>query len=253
MANSPIEPQVFESFDGTRLAWRELGVGHPAVLIHGFFSTATINWIKYGHAAALAEAGFRVIMPDLRGHGSSATSHDAASYPHDVLMRDGFALIERLGLGDYDLVGYSLGGRTAVRMLAEGATPRRVVLSGMGFAGIVDTAGRGAYFHNVLTNLGSFARGTAEWMTEAFLKTTGGDPVALLRILDTFVDTPREALTAISQPTLVVNGEDDHDNGSGEELAAALRDGRYRAIPGNHMSAVTKPELGAAIVDFLTA
>jgi pimeloyl-ACP methyl ester carboxylesterase len=248
-----IAPNVFESFDGTRLAWREVGAGRPVVMIHGFFSDATVNWIKYGHAAKVAAAGFRVIMPDLRAHGSSAKPHDAAAYPPDVLMRDGFALIEHLRLTDYDLVGYSLGGRTAVRMLAHGAAPRRAVLSGMGYHGITSTEGRGGYFRNVLTNLGSFPRGSSEWMTEAFLKTTGGDPAALLHILDTFVDTPRDVLAKIATPTLVVNGADDDDNGSGAELAAVLRDASFRAVPGNHMSAVTKPELGDAIVAFLTA
>jgi pimeloyl-ACP methyl ester carboxylesterase len=253
LANSPIEPQFFESFDGARLAWRETGEGRPVVLIHGFFSTATVNWIKYGHAAKIAEAGFRVIMPDLRAHGDSARPHDAASYPPDVLMRDGFALVEQLGLTDYDLAGYSLGGRTTMRMLANGASPRRAVLSGMGLEGILHTAGRGSYFHNVLTNLGSFARGTSEWLTEAFLKTTGGDPLALLRILDTFVDTPLEAIHAIETPTVVLTGVDDDDNGSGAALAQALPHGRFQSIPGNHMSAVLKPELGTAIADFLAA
>lgn len=253
MTTSPTEPRSFESFDGTRLAWRELGEGRPVVMLHGFFSSASVNWIRYGHAAAVAAAGFRVVMPDLRAHGSSAKPHDAASYPPDVLMRDGFALIDQLGLTDYDLVGYSLGARTAVRMLANGATPRRAVLSGMGLEGIVATAGRGGYFRHVLTNLGSFARGTTEWMSEAFLKTTGGDPVALLGILNTFVDTPHEVLGGIATPTLVLNGVDDHDNGSGEALAAALPNARYRAVPGNHMSAVLKPELGTAIAEFLAA
>jgi pimeloyl-ACP methyl ester carboxylesterase len=253
LANSPIEPQFFESIDGARLAWRELGEGRPVVLIHGYFSDATTNWIKYGHVEKIAAAGFRVIMPDLRGHGSSAKPHDAASYPPDVLMQDGHALVAHLGLTDYDLAGYSLGGRTVMRMLVNGATPRRVAVSGMGLDGIVHTQGRGAYFHYVLTNLGSFKQGTSEWLTEAFLKTTKGDPLALLRVLDTFVDTPPEALATIRPPVLVVNGVDDHDNGSGEALAAALPDGRYASIPGNHMSAVMKPELGSTIADFLAA
>jgi len=230
-----------------------MGEGRPLVLIHGYFSNAWTNWIRYGHAARLAEAGFRVIMPDLRAHGDSAKPHDPAAYPPDILADDGFALIAHLGLTDFDLAGYSLGGRTAVRMLARGATPRRVVLSGMGFAGITHTAGRGEYFRRVLTNLGSFERGSSEWMTEAFLKTTKGDPVALLHILDTFVDTTAEQLRAIAVPTCVVNGIDDDDNGSGQELADMLADGRYIAIPGNHMSAVMKPELGLAIRDFLLA
>ena len=235
------------------MAWREFGEGRPVVLIHGYFSNDEVNWLRYGHAAAVAARGFRVIMPDLRGHGDSAKPHDAAAYPPDALMRDGLALIAHLGLGDYDLGGYSLGARTTVRMLANGAMPRRVVLSGMGLAGVVDTQGRGGYFRNVLTNLGSFERGTSEWMTEAFLKTTKGDPVALLNVLETFVDTPVEALAHMEAPTLVVSGDQDDDNGSGAGLADLLPHGTFREVPGNHMSAVTRPELGQAIADFLAA
>jgi len=246
-----VEQHFFESFDGARIAWRELGDGRPVVLIHGYFSDAKTNWLRYGHAAAVAAKGFRVIMPDLRGHGDSAKPHDPARYPADALMRDGLALVAHLGLTDYHLGGYSLGARTTVRMLANGATPTRVVLSGMGLAGITSTAGRGGYFRNVLINLGTFERGSREWLTEAFLKTTKGDPEALLRVLDTFVDTPREALAAITQPVLVVSGVDDDDNGSAADLAAALPAGEHCEVPGNHMSAVTKPELGEAIAAFL--
>jgi pimeloyl-ACP methyl ester carboxylesterase len=252
LASSLTEPSFFTSFDGARLAWRELGEGRPVVLIHGYFSTATVNWIKYGHAALLASRGLRVIMPDLRGHGDSAKPHDPAAYPPDALMRDGLALVDYLRLEDYDLAGYSLGGRTALRMLANGAAPRRAVLSGMGLDGILHTAGRGGYFRHVLSNLGSFARGTPEWLTEAFLKTTGGDPVALLQVLGTFVDTPQEALASIDTPTLVMTGVDDDDNGSGAALAAALPHGIFGDIPGNHMTAVTKPQLGDVMAEFLT-
>ncbi len=253
MASSPIEPQFFASFDGERIAWRELGEGKAVVLLHGYFSNAEVNWLRYGHAAAIAARGFRVIMPDLRGHGESAKPHDPSAYPRDALMRDGLALIDHLGLSDYDLGGYSLGARTTVRMLANGAKPRRVVLSGMGLTGVIETAGRGGYFRHVLTNLGSFERGTTEWMTEAFLKTTQGDPVALLHVLDTFVDTPVEALAGMEAPTLVVSGNQDDDNGSGAALADALPHAIFREVPGNHMGAVTKPELGQAIADFLAA
>jgi pimeloyl-ACP methyl ester carboxylesterase len=253
MATNSADASVryFQGRDGSRLAYREIGDGRPVVLIHGFFSTATVNWIRYGHAAKIAERGYRVVMPDLRGHGDSAKPHDAAAYPPDVLADDGFALLEHLELADYDLGGYSLGGRTTVRMLARGARPRRAIVSGAGWEGIVNTKGRGTYFRNLLTNLGTFPRGSAEWMAESFLKTVGGDPVALLRVLDTFVDTPREVLAKIETPALVLMGSEDKDTGSGEDLAAALPHARYAEIPGNHMNAVTKPDLGTAIADFL--
>ena len=253
MANSPIEPHFFESFDGERLAWREMGEGRAVVLIHGYFSDANTNWIRYGHATAIAAKGFRVIMPDLRAHGSSAKPHDATAYPPDVLMRDGFALIEHLGLVDYNLGGYSLGARTTMRMLANGATPRRAILSGMGLTGITRTEGRSDHFRNILTNLGSFKQGSPEWLAEAFLKTTKGDPVALLRILDTFVNTPEEQVRAVTTPVLVLQGLDDSDNGSAHALAEALPHATYREVPGNHMSAVTKTELGQEIASFLAA
>lgn len=247
----------FSAADGTGLVWHESGPaeGRPTILIHGYVSNAQTNWIRYGHAAKVAALGRRVIMPDLRGHGQSDRPHEAAAYPPDVLAADGFALIDALGLvadgGGYDLVGYSLGARTAVRMMAQGARPGRAVLAGMGLAGILDTQGRGGYFRRVLSNPGTFARGTSEWMTEAFVKTTKGDPQALLGILNTFVDTPRAALDAIDLPILVVAGEEDDDNGPAADLAEALPDARFQAIPGNHMSAVMRPELGDAIAGFL--
>jgi len=248
-----IQMLEIEGFDGLPIAVHVMGEGRDVVLIHGYFSNAHTNWIRYGHAAKLAEQGFRVIMPDLRGHGESGKPHDVAAYPPDALMRDGFALVERMGLTDYDLGGYSLGARTAVRMVVNGAAPRRLIVAGMGLAGLVDTHGKGGYYRNVLTNLGTFERGTSEWMTEAFLKTTKGDPVALLHILETFVDTRREEVAAIAQPAAVICGSEDQDNGIARDLADALPDGRYIEIPGNHMNAVTRKELGQAMADFLSA
>ncbi len=251
MESSPT--QYFESWDGVRLAWREIGEGRPAVLLHGFFSDATTNWIRYGHAAAIAEQGFRVIMPDLRAHGESAKPHDPAAYPPDALTRDGHTLVAHLGLSDYDLVGYSLGARTASRMLATGAMPRRVVFSGMGLEGLTTTGRRAGHFRDILTNLGKHERGSGPWMAEQFLRTTGGDPQALLGIIDTFVDTPLEVLKTFAMPVGVVCGGEDQDNGSAPALAEALPDGHYIEVPGGHMSAVVKPELGQAIAAFLAA
>lgn len=241
----------FSGLDGLDLVWREMGEGRPLVLLHGFSSSAIVNWVRYGHALRIAACGLRVIMPDLRGHGDSSKPHDAAAYPHDVLADDGFALIEQLGLHEYDLGGYSLGAQTVMRMLARGATPGKAVVGGMGLSGVLNSGGRNAFFRRVLTNPGTFARGSQEWMAEAFLKTVGGDPVALLHILDTIIDTTQEEISRIESPTLVISGADDEVNASAKSLAAVLPNGRFVEVPGNHMSAVTGPELGAAMADFL--
>jgi pimeloyl-ACP methyl ester carboxylesterase len=242
----------FKSFSQVNISWKETGEGRPLLLIHGYFSEAETNWIKYGHADALAKAGYRVIMPDLRAHGLSGKPHDPASYPPDILADDQFALLEHLGIIDYDLGGYSLGGRTVARMLARGAKPGRAIISGMGLEGLTQTAKRSGHFKHVLDNLGQHERGSPAFMAEAFLKTTGGDPVALRLILDSFVDTTEAQLRSIEVPVAVICGAEDQDNGSASDLAAILPLGRLFEVPGNHMSAVVKPDLGAAMVTALT-
>jgi len=254
LASAPTDFPVsyFKSHDGLDLAYREMGKGQPVVLVHGLFSNGWVNWIRYGHTQLLVDAGYRVIMPDLRGHGASAAPHDAAYYPPDVLAEDGETLIRHLGLTDYDLGGYSLGGRTVLRMLVRGARPRRAILSGMGLEGILDPDKRRDFFRHVLTGLGRHTRGSGAWMAEAFLKTTGGDPLAMLPLLDTFVATSPAQMEAITVPTLVLSGIEDHDNGSSADLAALLPQGTLVEIAGNHMTAVLQPALGRAILEFLS-
>ncbi|WP_315760053.1 alpha/beta fold hydrolase [Sphingomonas sp. Y38-1Y] len=247
--------QHLTAADGTRLAWHELGEGRPIVLIHGYMSSADVNWMRWGHAGKVAAEGYRVIMPDLRAHGQSDRPHDAAAYYPDVLAEDAEALIAKLGLTDYDLGGYSLGARTTMRVLdrAKVTAPAKVIFVGMGYEGLIDTDRRSGHFRGILDNLGTFERGSPKWMVEAFLKTTKGDPVALRHILDTFVDTAPERVAAITQPTLVLAGEEDDDNGSHRELAAAIPGAALKEVPGGHMSAVTKPELGDALAEWLAA
>jgi pimeloyl-ACP methyl ester carboxylesterase len=242
----------FTASDRAELVWHELGEGRAVVLLHGLFSSADMNWIRFGHAAQIAGRGFRVIMPDLRAHGASAAPHEQTFYPPDVLARDGLELIAHLGLVEYDLGGYSLGARTSARMAILGARPRRLVIAGMGLRGMLETGRRSAHFRKVLTGMGTHKRGSDEWMAEAFLKTTAGDPEALLPLLGSFVDSSEAELRSIAMPTLVLSGAEDQDNGPAEELAELLPDARFVEVPGNHMNAVTRPELGRGIADFLS-
>jgi pimeloyl-ACP methyl ester carboxylesterase len=241
----------FQGRDGIELAYREIGVGRPALLLHGYLSNSTVNWLRYGHAQLLAEHGHRVIMPDLRAHGDSAKPRDRTAYPHDILADDGFALLEALGLTDYDLGGYSLGARAVIRMLVRGAKPRRAIVAGMGFEGVVQTEERNAFFRRVLTGLGTFERNSPEGRAEAFLQTVGGDPIALLNLLDSSVDTSPEELARIELPVLVVMGSEDREHGSAERLARVFGNGCSVAIVGNHMTAVSNPKLGTTIAGFL--
>lgn len=241
----------FPGHGGTRLVVHRLGAGRPVVLLHGLFSSAEVNWIKYGTAARLADAGFEAIMPDLRAHGQSDAPHDPADYPEDVLVDDTKALVAALGLADYDLVGFSLGARTAVRAVLAGLAPRRLVLGGMGLEGLSGWARRSAHFIDAIDRFGTIERDHPAYLAQNFMKAMKIDRVAARLLLQSVDDTAESALDGVTMPTLVVCGSEDQDNGSAPHLAERLPDAVYREIPGTHMSSVTKPELGAEIVRFL--
>lgn len=249
---SEIRSEFVEGFGGARLAVHRLGEGRPVLLLHGLFSSAQVNWIKFGHAAQLAEAGFEAIMPDLRAHGESDAPHDPGAYPEDVLVKDVLAIVSALGLADYDLGGFSLGARTAVRSVLAGLAPRWLVLGGMGIEGLGQWARRSAFFIGAIDRFDEIGRGDPEYVAQQFMKSQKVDRVAARLLLGSVDDTSPDALNAIAMPTLVVCGAEDQDNGSAPALAEALPDGRYVEVPGTHMSSVTRRELGEAIVRFLS-
>ncbi|GAA1949752.1 alpha/beta fold hydrolase [Catenulispora subtropica] len=249
-----IQVHQFTSRDGLDLTYRETGEGRPLVLLHGF-SGSYLHWFEHGPAAALAQQGRRVILPDFRGHGDSPQPRDPAAYPPDVLAHDTLALIDHLGLDDqgYDLGGYSLGGRIVIRMLARGARPARAVIGGQGLADMT-RAGGGVANHRVLTALAHGDRiepGTPDAEMAYWFGQSGADPQALLYVLDSLVATPGDTLRRIQTPTLIVVGDEDHGHGTGEELAAALPKGRFTAVAGNHWTALTGSGFANAIAEFL--
>jgi pimeloyl-ACP methyl ester carboxylesterase len=251
-----ITTEHFASFDGTRLAIHTEGEGRPVLLLHGLFSSAQMNWIKWGHGARLATAGFKAIMLDFRVHGQSEAPREASAYPPGVLVRDVAALAEHLGLepGGFDLVGFSLGARTAIHAVGYGILePRRLAICGMGVAGLSDWERRADHFKRVIDEFDTIKPGDPAYTARTFLKSQGVDRVAARLLLDAMDDFDLARLAAITMPTAVICGDEDQDNGSAEELAALLPDARYIEVPGTHLNSVTKPDLGEALARFLAA
>ena len=238
--------------DGTGLAIRRMGKGRPVLLLHGLFSNAETNWIRYGHAAVLAEAGFEAIMPDLRAHGQSEAPHEREAYPHDVLVRDVEDVLSYYELADFDLAGFSLGARTSAAAVIAGVKPRRLVLAGMGIEGLSGWQRRAAFFIDAIDRFDEVKRGDPAYFAVQFMKSTKVDRVAARLLLGSVGDVAESELARITMPALVLCGDKDRDNGSPEALARALPDGRFAEVPGTHMSSVVEPALGQAIVDFLS-
>jgi pimeloyl-ACP methyl ester carboxylesterase len=140
-----------------------------------------------------------------------------------------------------------------LQMLARGGEPGRAVVAGQGLAAVTNTAPRGRY-RRVLTALvngdaiepSSPDAETASWITRL-----GGDPQALLQVLDSLVRTPPEEIRQISTPTLVVVGDEDRTHISADALASMLPQGQFKRVPGDHWTALTGPELATTMVEFL--
>ena len=244
--------ETFESFDGTRLALHRAGEGRPLVLLHGLFSSAEMNWIKWGHARLLAERGHEVLMLDFRVHGESEAPEDPAAYPPNVLVRDVAALIDHLALDDYDLGGFSLGARNSLHGVAHGVLqPARLIVGGMGTAGLGEWQKRSAFFKRVIDEFDAIPRGDPAYFSMQFLKSQRVNRTAARLLLDTMPDLDLAMLANIAMPTLVVCGDEDRDNGSAEGLAGLIADAEYVEVPGTHMGSVTKPELGQAMAQWL--
>ena len=240
--------------DGIELACHETGEGRPVILLHGLFSDAQMNWIKFGHAERIAAQGFRVIMPDLRAHGASGKPHDPANYPSDILVRDLEELIAHLGLGEFDLGGFSLGSRTVIDAVSSGVRPGKAILAGTGVDVLTNWDRRCRFFVDAIEHFDDARRGDPYWLSIQFMRTMKVDRKAaalLLKALGNHPD-PERAVAAFTMPTLVVCGSEDDENGSARDLAGMLPNARYEEIPGTHMSSVTKPQLGDTIARFLT-
>jgi pimeloyl-ACP methyl ester carboxylesterase len=236
------------------LAYLDEGEGDPIVLVNGFASNKEVNWVMPGWTTTLRRDGRRVIALDNRGHGQSTKLYDPAAYHTDIRAGDVAALIEHLGLGRADLMGYSLGSRiSAVLAARRPELVRSVILGGAGIR-LVDNAGLSdeiaksleAPSLDVVTDpMGKRFR--------AFAEQTRSDLKALAACLRGSRQPVRmEDIRNVRAPALVAVGTKDDITGSPHELAALMPNARAIDIPDrDHMVAVGDKVFKAAAIEFL--
>jgi pimeloyl-ACP methyl ester carboxylesterase len=245
--------QRFRCVDGVELAWREVGAGRPFVLLHALMGSGA-QLAGQGLVPALAGHGYRVILPDLRGHGESGRPHDPGRYPPDILADDMLALIGHLGLDDYDLGGYSMGGKLVLRLLSRDARPAHAVVGGQGLDALDAESDRTDGHRRILGAVASGAvlpAGSREEAMANWIRHSGVDPQAVGLVLGTFVATPAAALQPVTVPTLVIVGDEDSRSATADSLAALLPHGRLVVVPGDHVTTPGAPEFTTAILEFL--
>ena len=246
-AQTSREP-LFTSFDGTKIHYDVLGKGKPVVLLHGFISNSE-SWKRASVRQALADAGFKVVMLDLRGNGLSDKPHTAEAYRDNAELKDVMALMKHLGITNYDVVGYSRGAILTAKLLTMDKQVRRAVMGGISVDFSDPNWFRRKNFHEALTKPGSHPE-----LQPAidYAKKSGADTVVLARLQEFQPVTTRAELGKIKVPVLVVNGDQDKDNGDPQTLVDAISGSRLVMVPGDHGGAMRTPEFAKAVVTFLT-
>jgi 2-succinyl-6-hydroxy-2,4-cyclohexadiene-1-carboxylate synthase len=251
------------------------GAGRSLLLLHGFTGSAA-TWTPL---IAALPPHFRTIAPDLIGHGRSDSPLDAERYRIERCVADLLALLNALDIERADVLGYSMGGRVALHLVA--AAPGRVgaLVLESSSPGIADVAERQARIAADQALADSIARdGLAvfveRWQrlplfasqaslpedTRAQLQAQRlrNDPLGLANSLRGMGTGRQESLwgqlATLDVPTLLIAGElDAKYRALAHQMAAALPNGHAVIVPGvGHAVHLEQPQAFAKnVLEFL--
>lgn len=242
---------------GVRIRYYVAGRGEPVVLIHGYGASVVTNWRMSGCMDALA-GQYRVLAPDLRGHGHSEKPLHASDYSTSQLAEDVLAVLDNEGIGAARIVGYSMGGMVALHLLLE--FPDRVRAAVIG--------GMGASFPRRLSRRDTCrdcedaddGLVPSRRITTRFLRAYLGrfHPVAMYAayrgVLQHGEPVDASRLSEIRAPVLCIAGSRDHLCSSARALADGIPGAQFMLLPGeSHLSALGNPHLREAILRFFAS
>ena len=247
--------QKFDS-DGVEIAYIDEGAGDPVILVHGFASNVTFNWIDPGWVRHLTRSGYRVIALDNRGHGNSQKLNDQAGYGAPIMADDVRRLMDHLGLKSADVMGYSMGARISA-FLGRRA-PERVrslIFGGLGGNMVRGMAGTGPIANALEANSIDDVTNPTARTFRAFAEQTGSDLKALAACIRSSRDPlTTEDVAALTCPVLVAVGDQDVIAGPAEDLAKLIPGGEALVLKGrDHMKAVGDATFKRGVVEFLGA
>ena len=260
------------------LYYEDHGSGSPVVLIHGYPLSGS-SWEK--QVPALLAAGHRVVTYDRRGFGKS--SQPTGGYDYDTFARDLRELVKHLGLTNYALAGFSMGGGEVVRYIGKYGSKdvrKAVVVSGVPpfliakednpegvaatvFDGIEKAvaADRYAFFEGFFrdfynTDLLLGKRISQQAVQASWNVAVGASALASLACVAAWCEDFRGDLSRVDIPTLVIHGNADRIvpiDASGRRTAKSIKGARLVEIDGgpHGIGWTHAEEVNAALVRFL--
>ena len=206
--------------NGLQLFYRDRGDGPPLLLLHGFTGSGE-DW---KHVFADPIAGYRVIVPDLRGHGRS--TNPGGVFRFADVARDVFALLDQLGIDRIRAIGMSAGANTLLHLATQQPSRVAAMIHVSGTPRFPDQA------RAIMKTMTEESRSEAEWAVMRGRHHHGDDQIrALWRHTREFADDRDDmnftssSLSAITAKTMIVHG--DRDPLYPVEQAVEL----YRGIP----------------------
>lgn len=262
-ARETLRPSGTFASDGLCIHYESYGQGDPILLVHGWGSDMTHNWIATGWLDALRSER-QVILLDVRGHGRSDRPLHQDAYGYRAMSRDVLALMDTFGIRKADYLGYSMGAFMGAYLLGHHAERfGAMILGGIGdeteesiaAARTIAAALRAEDAAQVRDPLGAAYRRFVD--QDPRNDATGREALALAALQMWPEGFPRELagpdLAGVRNPVLVVNGERDLPYVlSDRELVAAIPNARHVRIPGqDHVGAVADRRFIEAALGFL--
>jgi non-heme chloroperoxidase len=267
-----------ENSGDIQVYYEDHGSGDPVVLIHGYPLNGT-SWEK--QVPVLLEAGHRVITYDRRGFGKS--SQPTSGYNYDTFAEDLHKLVTHLKLGNFSLVGFSMGGGEVARYIGRFGSKgvsKAVIVGGIppfllktadnpdGVDGSVFeriqkaiTADRYAFFTEFFKNFFNTDVFLGKRISEQAVQASwnvaaGASPTASFACVPTWHEDFRNDLARVDVPTLVIHGDADRIvpiKASGEKTAKLVKGAKLVTIKdGPHAVNWTHAEeMNAELVKFL--
>lgn len=255
--------------NGIKLGVEKLGQGTPVVLIHGFPLTRAM-WRP--QMDALRDR-FTFIAPDLRGFGESAGPTDDITM--DTYAEDVIGLLDALEVERVALVGCSMGGYVAFRVMARAAPRIRALVMADSRAGPdsaearerryaavrrIQTEGPEGFVNDFTSQLvGPTTKARRPAVVDEVRRIIGTPPPSsLAAALNALAARPdsRPLLPSISAPTLAIVGEEDTltPPDAAREIATGVPAGRVVIIPqAGHLSNLEAPDaFNEALLGFLS-